>query len=316
MEDRNLNTDWVFMGLVCCFIIVMIPLSIVDFSWTLYVHENQHPFLGDFMKRTLFDSGKFGASDPAVFLILVIAVAYFINNPQKKISQLGRYRPQLGFVLTSALITSLGLVHSLKIVVGRARPDMVLKHNYPYTKWYEFGAQFVADGFFYGSFPSGHTAGVFMLMSFSYILIFDPTKSFKFKIAGWIWGGLTLIYTSLMIVGRSMTLDHWLSDSIGITLMCWMSIHLLFFYVFKIPQQLEYINRHHAYPALSRYWEFKILWRLLILTLCVMSNIIGFRAVWIQRFPYLVLAVIPAIVVFYLLSKNLRKVYIESMSHF
>ena len=281
------------MGLVCCFIEVMIPLSVMDFEWTLYLHANQHLFLGDFMKRTLFDSGKFGASDPAIIFTLVIAMAYFINNPQKQISQFGLYRPQLGFVVASALITSLGLVHSIKYVVGRARPDLVLTHNYQYTQWYEFGPQFVADGVFYGSFPSGHTAGVFMLMTLSYILIFDPTKSLKFKIGGWIWGGLTLIYTSLMIIGRSMTLDHWLSDSIGITLLCWMSTHLLFFYIFKIPQQMEYLNQHQTYPPLSRYWEFKILWRLFILALCIMCTIIGFRALFIQRIPYLVLAGIP-----------------------
>ena len=316
MKNRKLTSDWVLIGLVSGFFMVMIPLSMVDFEWTLYLHANQHEFLGEFMRRTLFEGGKFGASDPAIVFVLFVMFAYFRNNPQEQIDQFGFFRPQLGFLVVSALITGLGLVHSIKYIVGRARPDQVLKHSYPYSQWFEFGPQFVADGIFYGSFPSGHTAAVFMLMTLSYILIFDPTKPRKAKIAGWMWGGLILTMTSLMIIARSMTLHHWLSDSIGITFLCWITTHLLFFYIFKIPEQMEYLQRHRAYPSLPRYWEFQILWRILILALCIMCIIIGLRAVWVQRIPYLVLASIPALILFYFVGKNLKVVYQASMNRF
>ena len=316
MKTRTILTDRLLIGLVLCFPLVMIPLSLVDYEWTLFLHANRNEFLGDFMDRTLFDGGKFGASDPAILFVLFIFFAYFRYDPSKKIRQIGFYRPQLGFVVVSALIAGLGLVHSIKWVIGRARPDLVLVHNYPYTQWYEFGSQFVADGVFYGSFPSGHTAAVFMLITLSYIFIFDPFRTLKYKVMGWVWGGVTLIYTAAMIIGRSMTLDHWLSDSIGIMFLCWIATHLIFFHLLKIPEQMRYVAAHNSYPPLPRYWELKILWRLLILVLCIMCIIIGIRAVWLQRIPYFIITSIPAIIIIFFLTRNLKAVYTNSLDRF
>jgi len=316
MKNRGTYYDWAIVILVLGFLLVMIPLSFVDYQWTMYLHTHRHELLGEFMQRTMFEGSKFGASDPAIILVLLFSYAYFRSNPRKQVTGRWFSRPQLGFVVVTAITTGLGLVHSIKYIIGRARPDLVLDHGYQYTPWYKFGPQFVADGVFYGSFPSGHTAAVFLLITLSYILIFDPTRSGKAKILGWIWGLLTLAYTSLMVVGRCMTLDHWLSDSLGITFLCWIVTHLIYFRILKVPLQVRFITKNNAYPPLPRYWEFSLLWRLLILALCAMTVILGIRAVWLQRIPYLIFAGIPALVILYALGKNLVALHAKFMDCF
>lgn len=307
---------WGLICLIFLFVITMSLLSMVDYEWTLYIYKHRIKSLGEFMRRTLFDNDAFGGSDPAIIFSLVCLIGYMLSRTQRRIKWLYTLRPQLGFIFASALVSGLGLVHSFKWVIGRARPNLVVKGQFPFTHWFEFGPQFVSDGIFYGSFPSGHTAAVFMFIVLSYILIGDPDSSQKIKAFGWLWGVMSFCYALIMGIGRCMTLAHWLSDCIGIIFLVWILNHLLYYYILKIPQQIKHIRSNGVYPNLPIYWEFRILWRLFFITLSVMAIIIGIRSVYLQKIPALVLLNVPALFIIYFLGKNTLKLYISSMSAF
>ncbi len=295
---------------------VMIPLGFVDFEWTLVVYRHRNELFGELMKRTFFNGWKFGFSDPAIVFLILNAICYFLYSPKRKNNFFHRYRPYFGFIFFTSLVTGLGLVHSFKWVIGRARPNLVLKDGLPFSQWFEFGPQFVSDGVFYGSFPSGHTATVFLLVTLSYILISDPRGSKLHNAIGWIWGGIVFICSVLMSLGRAMTLDHWLTDCAGIILMAWLSIQLIFFHILKIPNQVSYIKANGRYAPLPLFWELMLLWRLFLITIGVMSVIIGVRAVILQKAPWLVLIVIPGSFLVYRFTRSLRQVYGKLMVYF
>jgi membrane-associated phospholipid phosphatase len=294
----------------------MIPLGIVDMQWTVLLHKAGFEDFGKLMQRTLFNGSKPGLSDPAIILQLLNLGFYLVYSRQKASLRVDRIRPFWGFMLFCSLFTGLGLVHSLKWVLGRARPYLVLDGKLEYSSWYEFGSHFVTDGIFYGSFPSGHTATIFLLITLSYFLIANPVYSLKTKILGWIWGAVVLIMTLMMILGRSVTLHHWLTDSVGITLLSWIFIHVIFFSVLKIPAQIQYVENKKQYPPLPKYWEIGLLWRLFFIAVGSMAIIIGARAIVIKNAGWLSIIILPGILLIYVFSKSLARVYGTYMRHF
>jgi membrane-associated phospholipid phosphatase len=309
MNDLKKTIPLGTIGLAVISILIMVPLAWVDYDWTLWLYDHRLAFLGEIMRRTVFEGSAFGASDPAIILQILVLAAYGWSGLDRKAGFFMVYRPYLGFVVFNSFVTGLGLVHAIKWMLGRARPYLVVKGELPYSHWFEFGPHFVTEGVFYGSFPSGHTATVFLLITFTYILSVDRTHRGWVRVAGIVVGGVTLGYTALMIIGRSMTLHHWLSDSIGIVCLAWISIHLSFFVVLQIPRQTAYIRRTGRYPPLPRYWEFQLLWRLGLLTLGVMGIVIGFRALWIPDSPWLIGLTIPAAPMVFCFGRDLRRLY-------
>ncbi|MBU2509691.1 phosphatase PAP2 family protein [bacterium] len=307
---------WGLIGLILLFPLIMIPLATVDYEVTIFFYHHKHKLFGELMKRTVFQGFKFGASDPAIFFQIIMACFYFCYSPKRKQNSYHYYRPFLGYVIFSSLVTGLGLVHSVKWILGRARPHLVFADKLPYSQWFEFGPHFVSDGIFYGSFPSGHTATVFLLITVSYWLIGNPQASRNSKIFGWVWGVLIIILTIMMAIGRCMTAHHWLSDSVGVTLMVLVSIHLNYYYILKIPQQVEYFSRQGTYVPLPRYWEFGLLWRLFFIAMGFMGVVIGIRSVVIGKAPGLILMVLPAVIMVFYLVRRVRQVYRNSMIQF
>lgn len=307
---------WGQILLVIAFPLVMIPLGWVDMQWTVFLHEHEHKWLGELMKRTVFQGWEFGASDPAILFQLMVTGFYFAYSRQGRHLRYHQYRPYLGFLVFCALFTGLGLVHSVKWVMGRARPNLVFDKGFEFSGWYEFGPQFITDGIFYGSFPSGHTATVFLLITVAYWLINHPDSSRSSRIKGWIWGGVVIAYSLLMVVGRCMTFDHWITDSIGIILLSWIFIHLIYFRILKIPAQIRYVKQHERYAPLPRFWELDLLWRLFFMTLGVMSIFIGARSLMLQRSMWLAGVAIPGAMLAYLLFRNVLKVYSNYMTPF
>ncbi len=302
--------------LILLFPIFMIPLGFVDVQWTVLLYKTGFEDFGKLTQRTLFDGSKPGLSDPAIILQLVNLGCYLYYSRQRQSLSFDRYRPFFGFMLFCSLFTGLGLVHSLKWVLGRARPYLVLDGEQAYSSWYEFGSHFVTDGVFYGSFPSGHTATVFLLITLSYFLIANPNSSAKVKLLGWIWGIIVFVMTAMMIMGRSITLHHWLTDSVGITLLSWIFIHLVYFRVLNIPAQIRYLEQKREYPPLPRYWELSLLWRLFLITIGVMSIVIGARAPFIDGAAPLAVIVLPGMLLVFVFCKSLTKTYRSYMSHF
>jgi membrane-associated phospholipid phosphatase len=302
--------------LILLFPLIMIPLGLVDYEWTVWVYQNRNDLFGELMKRTYLEGGAPGCSDPAILFLIIMIILYFCYPKSKQNPTSYLRRPFLGFVFFSTVVTGLCLVQSLKFALGRARPNLVLKHDLAFTNWHDFGVHFISDGVFYGSFPSGHTATVFLLITISYLLIGDPFGSVKQKTIGWIWGLLVFTFSLLMSLGRSMTLDHWLTDCVGIILMAWILIHLIYFYVLNIPGQMRYAKLHGSYAPPAKYWELSLLWRLLVITVGVLSIIIGIRSVVLQKVPLLILIAIPGTYVVYHFTKSLRLVHREFMMSF
>jgi len=294
----------------------MLLLVRVDYEWTFWLYRNRINGWGDFMGQTFFEDGLIGGSDICMAVQLILGASYFGSSMGPRFPRLQPYRPYLGFALFSALVTGLGLVHSVKLIMGRARPYLIAKKGLPFSHWFEFGPHHIFDGNFFGSFPSGHTATAILLITFAYMLVSNPIHTLRTRIMGWIWGTLVLLFATGMAIGRSMTLHHWISDGIGIILLAWITIHLTFFTILKVPQQVQYIKRHGEYPTQLGYWELQLLWRILILDLAIMAVIFGIKAVFYQKVPWLILLLIPAIPCGYYTAKSIRKKYLSSMSVF
>lgn len=307
--DRKRQLPWGFILLTLSSLSAMILLSRVDSEWTLFLNRHRVDGWAEFMRRTVFQSGAFGGSDPGILLMLGPTIAYFFAYPKSRFPSLYRYRAYLGFIFFSSLVTGLGLVHSIKWMVGRARPYLVMDEGMAYSHWFEFGPLHVSNGIFFGSFPSGHTATAILMITFAYILAADRAHPLRIRILGWFWGAGVVIYTTLMIIGRSMSFHHWLSDSVGIALMDWIAIHAIYFWILKIPRQVKYYRSNGRYPPLARYWEIQLLWRLLIITLAVMAVVIGIKAVIFGDAPFLILLLIPALPTIYFMGKSLIYTY-------
>ncbi len=311
------NTKPVGLTFLALFsLLSMLLLSRVDYEWTFWLYNNRIDSWGEFMAQNLFDDGVFGGSDIGLLAQLILGVAFFCSTPRSRFPRLQPYRHYLGFALFSALVTGLGLVHSVKLIIGRARPYLVVKKGLPFSHWFEFGPHHISDGTFFGSFPSGHTATTILLITFTYIMVSNPSHSLRTRILGWTWGVLTLLFATGMAIGRSMMQHHWISDGIGIILLAWIAIHLIFFTILKVPQQVQYIKLHGKYPKQVGYWELRLLWRLLILDLAIMAAIFSIKAVIYQKAPWLILLIIPVIPFGYYTAKSIKKTYLSSMSVF
>jgi membrane-associated phospholipid phosphatase len=191
---------------------------------------------------------------------------------------LERWRPHFGFALTCALITAIQVVHSLKWVMGRARPKEVVYKGLAFSHWFEFGPHFITEGIYRGSFPSGHTAQVFLLMAVAYILAADPQLTPRTRRLGWFWGILALAYTLVMGVGRCMSFSHWLSDVVGSLTLSWVGMHLIYFHLLRVPEQVRFHRCWGRHPATPMVWEMQLCAWCLGLFLGAMGLLLGLRS--------------------------------------
>jgi membrane-associated PAP2 superfamily phosphatase len=268
---RNLLIALGVMGLA------LVPA--VDRSWTVWLREHRWMRLDRFMDRTLFEGEWIGGGDPVVILLILVAMGYYLAWKGFFRGALDRWRPHFGFVLTSALITAIQVVHSLKWTIGRARPKEVLGKGLAFSHWFEFGPHYVTEGIYRGSFPSGHTAQVFLLMTLAYILAADPERSSLTRRLGWFWGVVALVYTLIMGIGRCMTFSHWLSDVVGSLVICWVGMHLIYFQLLRVPEQIRFHRDWGRHPETPPVWEMQLCAWCLGLFLGAMGLLLAIRAV-------------------------------------
>ena len=235
MKTRTLPYHDIFLGLA--WLLGMFLLVPVDYDWTLVLRQHRILWLDRWMAQSLFEGEPLGGGDPIVFLLLLVTGAYYLAWKKGPASRFFVWRPHLGFILVTAMTTSVMMVHSLKWVLGRARPSYVVKELLPYTDWFEFGPHFISQGAYRGSLPSGHTAQAFILITIAYILLRAPSK-FKYqRLTGWAWGVASLAYTLLMGISRCMHLSHWISDVVFAMGMSWILMHLIYYHLLKVPHQ-------------------------------------------------------------------------------
>ncbi|MBF0278575.1 MAG: phosphatase PAP2 family protein [SAR324 cluster bacterium] len=304
------QVSWGLVLLISLSAVLLIAIVPVDYEWTVWLYENRWPRFAEFMRRTLFEGSYFGGSDFAIlFQIFAVCAYFYVGSGKKGAKRFVQWHPMLGYLLVCALVTGLGAVHSSKWLMGRARPHIVLKDELPFTHWYEFGPHFVSDGAFFGSFLSGHTAVVFLLMAVAYLLAGHPQSAWKYKTMGGLWGGLVIIYTILMAIGRSMTRHHWLSDSLATIGVSWIVMHFLYFQILHIPEQIDYWNRHRKWPPLPKFWEFRLCFHALMIILGLMGMVIGLRSLWLQKAPWLIILIFPGIAAVYHWGKQIFALY-------
>lgn len=272
---------------------LMLLLARFDYAWTLFLREHRWRTLKDILARSLFEGEGLGAGDPVVFFLIGMTLLYYLSWRQPGRAFIQRWRPQLGFGVSSAVICGIYLVHGLKWIMGRARPYEVIKHDLPYSPWYAFGPHFVTDGIYHGSFPSGHTIQVFLLFCMAYMLAGDRRNAPRLRLAGRLWAAVALTYALVMGAGRCMSLSHWISDVVGGILLAWLVMHLLYYRVLNVPGQSAYFEGHGCHRIAPAVWELRLCCWLLPWTLGLMAVAFGTRAIWHPDARFLVL-LIPA----------------------
>jgi membrane-associated phospholipid phosphatase len=227
-----------------------------DKSVTSALVGNALPGFNTIMGRTIFEGSLPGANDVvSIMLILAVGIYTFDHFSRNRQSKLSSWRPQIGFILTSGLIVGFFMVHGLKYLIGRARPSLVLNEAWPYSLWFVFGPHAITEGNFNASFPSGHTAEAFVLMSVAYALAGDPLATRRTKALGWMIGAIALGFSAAMGVARCASQNHWLTDVLGSICLGWLLIHWIYFGLLKVPAQRIHRSKLGHLPLLPRAWE-------------------------------------------------------------
>lgn len=217
-------------------------LSVYDYELTVWIQSANVEEFSRFVDQSLFSDDPFGASDIGVIYALLAVILYLVLNIRSISQNLLYLRPLTGFIAFASLFNGLILVHSFKIMMGRARPESVLDGETFYSGWYEFGPHLFSQGYFSGSFPSGHTATSILLITLSYILIGSSGESFTKKILGYAWGVLALFLSVAIAVGRVMSGHHWITDCVGTMLIGWFLIHCFYYYILRVPEQVKAVT--------------------------------------------------------------------------
>lgn len=279
----------IFLLILFVFGGLLVAVTPVDLTWTRWLAEHRHDGFTNLMRRTLFEGHLPGASDLPVLLILGMTVAYLLAQRPRPSRRLAACRPALGFLITGALAAGLGVVHSLKWIMGRPRPWSVFgRGELPYTEWYEFGAHYITDGIYRGSFPSGHAAAAFMFMALAYALAGDRRAPLGQRLAGGAVGLFALLLAGAMVVANAMSRSHWLSDGVAVIGLVWLTLHALYYWVLRIPAQQRQAPAWGAPrgpPDGRAYWELRWCgWGALLLAGLVLLALalrgIGLAAPW------------------------------------
>jgi membrane-associated phospholipid phosphatase len=261
-------------AILCAGIVMLAVLTPYDYQWTLHLSTHKIRGFAEFMNRSVFDRARLPGAGDLVYPPLIIAFLLYIPSWLWKFNHLlpgnrfhaflASFRPLFGFTLVSAFSCALLFVHTTKQVMGRARPNAVFEGAMPFSEWYQTGPHFFTHGSFTGSFPSGHTATASIAIIFAYVLL--ASFQDKRRWIGWIGLVLSLLFTAAMGIARMMSASHWLSDVVFTLFSEWALIHIIFYWVLKIPEQREYFRRHGRPQPRPPFFELRLC--LLLLLLC------------------------------------------------
>jgi hypothetical protein len=132
-------------------------------------------------------------------------------------------------------------------------------------------------------------------MLVAYSLVHNPSQSPRLRRIGWAWGALTLLYALAMSVGRAMEYSHWIADGTLTIVMNWMTLHALFFWVLRVPDQSALVRSCGPPPDLPRFWEVVFCFYLLWAVAGGMLVVIGIRAVEHRTVPWELSFVVPGV---------------------
>lgn len=265
-----------WLGCALFLLLVAFLISPWDYAFTKWLEAHPILWFSSFMDRSCFEGNKFGGGDFATIYMIAGILLYITAWLPRSPNRLRRWRPELGFIVASSLITTVYVVHGLKWTIGRVRPLSVQGNGaLPFTRWFEAGPYNLLDGFFSGSFPSGHTATITIFLTLAYILAFHRRWN-RYRLGLFI--GLTTIGLAyLMAMARSMNHSHFATDGMAIIPLTWLIIHFLFFRILNIPQQQELVAHASQVPKLPACWELRLCGLGLFLVLGLMAISLGIR---------------------------------------
>ncbi len=285
-------------GLICLLlgsVAALTAATVVDYPLTKWLAGNGWADFAEIMGRSLFEGERPGGGDLVIFFIIGVFGFYALSLRSTAPERVAAWRPVLGFMVVGIILTAFAYVHTLKWLVARARPNLVFDGQYAFSAWYEIGPHFVTEGIYHGSFTSGHTAQAFVMMVLAYALAGNPATGRGLKAVGWLVGALVVVYALGMGLARCMSLSHWVTDVVGAMVISWVTLHVLYFDIMKVPQQL----RHRK--ALVRAGDLRVGWELLLgfylvaMFLGILVSGIGLRALWVAQARWLAILLVPGI---------------------
>ena len=266
------------LWLRCIFFLFLLALLITpwDYSCTKWLGTHSIAWFTRFMDSSFFEGKSFGGGDFATLYMIVCAVLYCAAWLPLPANRLMRYRPELGFVVASSLITAVFVVHGFKWTIGRARPSLVLWNGeQPFTSWFELGPYNLLDGFFNGSFPSGHTATLVIFLTLAYIIAFHGGWN-RYRL-GHAIGMMTIGLAYLMAIARCMNRSHFITDGMAVIPLNWLIIHCLYFSILRIPNQQKIVTQHGQIKGMPTCWELRLCVHGFFLVAGLMTFAIGVR---------------------------------------
>jgi len=288
-------------AILCAGSVVLAVLTPYDYQWTLHLSTHKIHGFAEFMNRSVFDRARLPGAGDLVYPPILIAFLFYIPSWLWKFNHrlpkarfhtfLASFRPLLGFTLMSAFSCALLFVHTTKQIMGRARPNWVFEGKMPFSEWYQTGPHFFTHGSFTGSFPSGHTATASISIIFAYVLL--ASLEDRRRWIGWIGLALSVLFTMAMGIARMMSASHWLSDVIFTLFSEWALIHIIFFWVLKIPEQREYFREHGRPQPRPSFFELRLCLLLLLICPGLWAFFTGLRSCHFEGWSWL-LALTPA----------------------
>lgn len=277
--------------------ILLAILTPHDYQWTLYFSTHDLARFTNFFNRSVFNGdSSVGAGDFVYPLLLITLILYCVSwlrtnadgLPRSRFSTfLSVARPLLGFVLTSAFSCALLFVHTVKQVVGRARPNSVFDGKMTFSAWYQNGEHFFTHGSYTGSLPSGHTATASISIIFVYVLL--AYLKGRRRIVGWVALLLAILFTVAMGISRMMSASHWLTDVTFTLFAEWALIHVFFYWVLNVPEQQDYFQKHGRLQPHRKMFELQLCLYLLLTSLGVWSFFTGLRSYWFEGWSWLLM---------------------------
>jgi membrane-associated phospholipid phosphatase len=282
------------LAILCTGIIALAVLTPHDYAWTLYLSNHQKDGFAGFMNRSLFNGAVLPGAGDLTYPFLCIALLLYIpawlwkfNGGGASLQTfLSAHRPLFGFILTSACTCSLLFTHTVKQIVGRARPDSVFRGDMAFSQWYESGSHFFTHGGYTGSLPSGHTATASITIIFAYALMaaLGPGRRLWLGRLGLL---LAVCFTALMGVARMMSASHWLTDVVFTLFSQWALIHLVFFRLLRIPEQQAYFLQNGRPAERPLFFELRLCLLLLLLCPGLWAFFTGLRSLRFEGWSWL-----------------------------
>ncbi|PID77032.1 MAG: hypothetical protein CSB24_03575 [Deltaproteobacteria bacterium] len=249
-----------FLAILYFGTIAMFFATVWDESASAWLRDHHVEFIEPLLSPSVFEGESLGVGDVMIFSLIICLVLYLIASvyEQKQrrsymdvdvkwkvfypsffntTAKMCSLRPQLGYILVNALCTAFLAVHVTKWVMARIRPGQVLREGLPYGPWYEVGPQFIAEGTYRGSLPSGHTALAMVTLGIAYCLIHCSGRT-AIRYSGYLLYLATMVVAVLMALHRVMNHAHWLTDVVFALFMCLLITHWLFHWGMRVPERV------------------------------------------------------------------------------